>query len=151
MPHAEEFRAATQPEETKIVKNLGPLAASGADARQVADAAVAVWEAIDAAMGPIVGQRGIAALYQRSLHLAGADHPWMAAAYEGALEPGDFSALRAALSRQTGSNAAAAHDATLQIFQDLLDNLIGRTLTQRLLQAIWDQPSSGHAVQDNSP
>jgi hypothetical protein len=110
-----------------------------------------VWEAIDAAMGPIVGQRGIAALYQRSLHLAGADHPWMAAAYEGALEPGDFSALRAALSLQTGSNAAAAHDAMLQIFQDLLDNLIGRTLTQRLLQAIWDLPSSGHAVQDNSP
>ena len=56
--------------------------------------------------------------------------------------------MRAALSQQTAANAAAAHDAMLQTFQDLLDNLIGRSLTQRLLQAVWDQPSSGDAVQD---
>jgi type II secretory pathway component PulK len=75
----------------------------------------------------------------------------MAAAYEGAPEPGDFTSLRATLSQQTGSNAADAQDAMLQSFHDLLNNLLGRTLTQRLLQAVWDQPSSGHTVQNNSP
>lgn len=150
MAHAGES-AVTQPEESSIAKNPGPLAASDADARQVADAAAAMWRDIEAALSPVIGQRGIAALYQRSLHLAGADHSWLTAAYEGALQPGDFSALRATLSGQTVSDAAAAHAAMLQIFRDLLDNLIGRSLTQRLLQAVWDHPSSGHAVQDISP
>lgn len=151
MSHAEAFRMATQPEESEIAKNLGPLAASGADAGQVADAAVAVWVAIDVALSPVIGARGIAALYQRALHLASADHPWLAAVYEGALQPGDFTSLRAALSCQTGLRAAAAHDSMLQTFHDLLDNLIGQSLTQRLLQAVWDQPPSGPAVQDNLP
>jgi hypothetical protein len=99
----------------------------------------------------VIGARGISALFKRSLHLAHADYPWLAAAYEGAVEPGDFTSLRAALSRQTGEHAAAAHDAMVQTFNDLLANLIGGSLTQRLLQSVWDHPSSGHAVQDNSP
>ena len=138
-------------ESPNIVKNLGPLAASGADAGKIADAAVAAWTAVDGALSPIIGRRGVAALYKRSIHLALEDHPWLAAAYEGALQPGDFASLRAALSRQTAQNAAAGHDAVLKTFQDLLDSLIGRSLTQRLLQAVRDQPSSGAAVQDKSP
>ena len=151
LPRSDQFRAPAQPEEPQIVKNLGPLAAGGADARKIADAAIAAWTAIDGALAPIVGPRGIAALYRRSVHLAVADHPWLAVAYEGALQPGDFNSLRAALSQQTAQNAAAAHDAMLKTFQDLLDNLIGRSLTQRLLQSVQDQPSSGDAVQDNLP
>lgn len=139
------------PEEPHIDKNLGPLAASGADAGQIAQAAVVSWTAVDRALSPIIGSRGMAALYKRSLHLAIAEHPWLAAAYEGALQPGDFASLRSALSQQTATIAAAAHDAMLQIFEDLLNNLIGRSLTQRLLQTVWDHPSSGDAVQDNSP
>jgi len=140
-----------QREEPHIVKNLGPAAASSADAAQIADAAVAAWAAIHGALAPIIGARGIAALYKRSVHLALADHPWLAAAYEGAPQPGDFASLRAALSQQTAQNAAAAHDALLKTFQDLLDSLIGRSLTQRLLQTARDQFSSGAAVQDQSP
>lgn len=140
-----------QPGEPHIDKTLGPMALRGADAGRVAAASVAAWRAIDAALAPIVGRRGIAALYKRSLHLVLTDYPWLAAAYEGALEPGDFDSLRAALSQQTAANAATAQDAMLQTFQDLLDNLIGRSLTQRLLQSVWDQPSSGEAVQKQSP
>ncbi|MEO8656316.1 MAG: hypothetical protein ABI409_19495, partial [Ramlibacter sp.] len=92
------------------------------------------WTAIDGALSPIIGAGGVAALYRRSVHLVVPGHPWLAAAYEGALQPGDFAPLRTALSLQTGANAAAAHDAILQTFQDLLDNLIGQSLTQRLLQ-----------------
>jgi hypothetical protein len=34
-------------------------------------------------------------------------------------------------------------------FQNLLDTLIGASLTERLLRPVWDTPSSGQAVQDN--
>ena len=112
------------------------------------DAAVAAWVAIDGALSPVIGARGTAALYQRSVHRALQDHPWLAAAYEGALQPGDFASLRAAMSQQTGANSAAAHDAILQTFQDLLDNLIGRSLTQRLLQAAGAPLQAVPAIQD---
>lgn len=140
-----------QREELPIVKRLGPVAASGSDGAKIADASAAAWAAVDGALSPIIGPRGVAALYRRSLHLALEDHPWLAAAYEGARQPGDFASLRAALSQQTAQNAAAAHDAVLTTFQDLLDSLIGRSLTQRLLQNVGEQPSSGAAVQDQSP
>jgi len=131
------------------VRTLGTAAADGANAGQIADTAVAIWAAVDGALAPVIGPRGSAALYKRSLHLARADFPWLAAAYEGAVDPGDFGALRAALAKQDAPAAAAAHDATLQIFHDLLADLIGRSLTQRLLQSVWESPSSGNAVQDS--
>ena len=120
-------------EEPPIDKNLESLTPRGADGGKIADSAVEAWTAIDGALSPIVGARGVAALYKRSVHLAVPEHPWLAPAYEGALQPGNYASLRAALSRQTGANAAAAHDAILQTFQDLLNNLIGQSLSQRLL------------------
>ncbi|MDP3762062.1 MAG: hypothetical protein Q8R01_16255 [Ramlibacter sp.] len=123
----------------------------GPDAQGIADGAVAVWTAIDAALSPVIGARGNAALYKRSLHLARAQHPWLAAAFEGAVQPGDYSALRSALAQQTAANASQAHDALLRIFHDLLADLIGRSLTRRLLQAAWSPNSYGNAVQDDSP
>ena len=115
-------------EEAHIVKNLGLLAASGADPQGIADAAVAVWSAIDGALVSRHRRRGIAALYKRSLHLARAQHPWLAAAYEGALQPGDYSALRAALAQQTASERVAGpRRAPSHTFNDLLADLIGRS------------------------
>ena len=138
-----------QHERRNLVKTLEQLAATGADARQIAEASVAVWSAIDGALSPVIGPRGSSALYKRSIHLARASYPWLAAAYEGAGRPGDFSALNVALAAQTAVHAAAAHDAVLKIFHDLLADLIGRSLTQRLLQSVWDSPFNGAAAQDN--
>jgi hypothetical protein len=98
----------------------------------------------------VIGQRGSAALYQRALHLARAHYSWLAAC-EGAGERGEFDALRSALSTQPPEHAAAAHDSLLQTFIDLLADLIGESLTQRLLQAAWESPARGHAVKDTSP
>ena len=131
-----------------IDKTLAPLAEQGANGRQIADASVAIWGAIDAALSPVIGTRGSAALYKRSLHLARSDFPCLEPAYARAMLPGDFSALRAALAEQTGTQAAAAHDAALQTFHNLLAELIGRSLTQRLLHAVWQPFSSGNADQD---
>jgi hypothetical protein len=134
-----------------IRKSLAPLAAQGADAAQVADAAVAVWKAIHGALTPVIGPRGSAALYHRTLHVAREQYPWLAAAYEGTLQPGDFATLRAALAQQPAVDAAAAQDGILHAFLDLLAALIGEALTERLLQGVWPPSSGEPAATDTSP
>ncbi|HEY9199595.1 MAG TPA: hypothetical protein VIR60_09525 [Gammaproteobacteria bacterium] len=127
------------------------MAAQGASVEEIAEAAVATWRNIDAALSPIIGQRGVAALYKRSLHLSRAHHPWLTTAAESTPQPDDFTALQTATAQQTTADAMAANDALLQNFTDLLANLIGASLTERLLRSVWDHPSSGHAVPETAP
>ena len=125
--------------------------AQDADAERIAVAAVAKWCGIDAALSPIIGQRAVAALYNRSLHLIRADYPWLRTQYDDELESREFTALKTALSQQPPSTAVAAHVALLKTFNDLLTSLIGASLTERLLQPVWDNHSSGLAAQDTTP
>ena len=78
------------------------------DATQIADAVFAVWQKIDAALSPIVGTRGVAALYKRSLYLCGTTHPRLAALHEDVQRVVDLDALKAVLARQSSSDAASA-------------------------------------------
>lgn len=138
----------TQHFQTTLVR----LANAGADAGHIANEAVSMWRDVDAALSPIIGQRGVAALFRRSVSLIRPEHAWLAAVQEGAAQPDDdFAALRSTLSQQTSSNAVAANNALLQKFVDLLTNLIGESLTERLLRSVWDNPSSDGAVQEISP
>jgi hypothetical protein len=131
---------------------LAQLALQDADAIRIADTAVAIWLRIDAALAPIIGHGGVAALYERCLYLTRIDHPWLLAAHQHALAAGQFvETLRTALAQQTRTDAAVAIGALLQTFLDLLTSLIGAELTERLLQSVWDQPSSGPAVRDITP
>ena len=57
--------------------------ASDADPTQIAAAVLAIWEEIDDALTPIVGAQGLVALYRRTVHLAAAQHPWLAGRDEG--------------------------------------------------------------------
>jgi hypothetical protein len=131
---------------------LAQLAAQDADAIRIADTAVAIWLRIDAALAPIIGHGGVAALYERSLYLTGADHHWLLAAHRHVPAAGPFvEPLRATLAQQTRADAGAGIGALLQIFLDLLTSLIGAELTERLLRSVWEQPSSGTAVRDITP
>jgi hypothetical protein len=134
----------------RIQPTFARLTAKGAQPEQVAEAAVSAWRDIDAALSPVVGKRGVAALYARSLHLTCASHPCLAGVQDSALSIVEFDSLHAALSRQTASNAAAASAALLQTFTELLTKLIGASLTERLLRPVWHNPSSGDAAQDTS-
>ncbi len=125
--------------------------ADGATAQVTADAAIAAWTALHAALAPVIGQGGAAALYKRALHLARADYPWLAAVYEGTPAPGDFRSLGVALAAQTAPVAAAAHATVLRTLNDLLSTLIGPSLTERLLKPASHLLSAGPAVQDASP
>jgi len=130
---------------------LERLAAEDADAGSVADAARAAWLQIAAALSPIIGRQGVAALYRRSLHLAQAHNPALAAAQDDTAGAADFSALRAALAGQTSGSAVAANNALLDTFHELLSRLIGASLTERLLGSVSDAPSTDLPAQDPLP
>jgi hypothetical protein len=131
---------------------LGPMnnPADDADAGQVADAMVATWHAVEAALAPILGSRGVAALYQRSIFVASAAHAWLAPLQDGVDGRIDAAALKAAFVQQTSADARAGSNALMQAFHELLASLVGASLTERLLQSVWSGPSTS-APQDTSP
>lgn len=139
-------------------ENNSPLAATlaqrvgnGADAGQIADAIVATWLEIDVALTPIIGQRGIAMLYKRTLYLTSAVHPWLAGMHEGLHSRMDLAALRAAFILQDSATARTAAAALLHNFHELLAGLVGTSLTERLLRSIWANSLSGPPALDNPP
>ena len=54
-------------ESRKLAVTLQQLAAQGADSAQITDAIVSTWVVVEAALSPVIGKKGIAALYTRSL------------------------------------------------------------------------------------
>ncbi|MEJ8837390.1 hypothetical protein [Ramlibacter sp. AN1133] len=106
---------------------------SSEEPRTAADAAVAAWEEIGTRLAPVLGRRGVAALYRRSVHLTLARYPWLAPAYEAPTQVADLAALHAALEAQDAPVAEAASAELLANFRALLITLIGDTLTARLL------------------
>jgi hypothetical protein len=122
-----------------------------ANAAQIAEAVVATCQEIDAALAPIIGQRGVAALYRRSLHLASALHPWLAATPEGFDAALGLGPLKTAFAQQSSADAVAASSALFRTFHELLGSLVGPSLTERLLRAVWTHPISAPPAQDMSP
>src|SRR5688572_9572441 len=90
-------------------QDLARLAEQGTDPGRIAERAVATWRNLDAALSPIIGQGGVAALFRRSVAMTRAAHPWLATMQEGPEHPGDFAALQVAMSQQTGLEAVAAN------------------------------------------
>ncbi len=129
---------------------LGDRVADDASAGQIADAIVALWQEIDQALHPIIGHRGVAALFNRSLHLAAADYPWLAIGHRGVPAAVDPSALKAALAKQAAAEAAAAGVALFQSFHGLLASMVGASLTDRLLHSVWDRSAGASPAQDMS-
>lgn len=121
-----------------------------ASVAQVADAIAEVWNGLDAALHPIIGHGGVAVLYNRSVTIAAAVHPWLPAKPGGALAAIDQAALRVALTGQDVAEATAAGIAHFNAFRELLASLIGASLTERLLQSTWNPTSGTTPVQDTA-
>jgi hypothetical protein len=120
-----------------------PLASRVEDdssAHQIAAACAAIWLELDSALSPVIGPRGVSALGQRSLHLASAVHPWLAARQPGGPAMLDSALLASQLAQRGGDEAAAAANTFLQTFRELLISLIGGSLTERLLRTVWGPP-----------
>ena len=135
-----------------MVAPLGIRSRQGAAAHVLADDTVVRWQAIEAALAPILGSLGVAALHRRSLYLAAQTYPWLALEAAADAPPLDLQALRTALAAREAEEAAAASQCLLQCFQGLLSSLIGPSLAERLLGALWSSPlPSGRSAQDNPP
>ena len=130
---------------------LASAVSDGASSRQVAEMVASAFLGIDQALTPIVGQRGVAALYKRSMHLASQTHPWLPRSREGVHPAMDVTALTTELALQTAAAAAAAGGELLQTFCELLTSLIGPSLTERLLRTVWATSLSGSSVQETTP
>jgi hypothetical protein len=120
-----------------------PVAIAGELVRLVQD--------IAAVLTPILGSRGVAALYQRTLHVTRSRHPWVAGPQEVAQPIIDLVALKAAFARQHRDEAALAATALLHAFHDLLASLIGEPLCERLLNPVWAHFLRRPTVKDPTP
>ncbi len=95
-----------------------------------------LWERLATELSPIIGERGFASLYARSLHRAGLEFPWLAPHPPEA--PADaFKLLASNLKECAPAEAQAASAALLIIFTDTLILLIGELLTNSILRKAW--------------
>ncbi|OPB01031.1 hypothetical protein BFW87_01135 [Pseudomonas fluorescens] len=104
-----------------------------------------------AALAPIIGQQGVAALYRRSLHLCVSNHPRLAHTYDSVLATMDLIALKSALVEQNETDALFFGEVLLTTLYELLTTLIGPSLTARLLADVWLPSSSDTSSQEISP
>jgi hypothetical protein len=139
------------PDSRRLAATLEHLAAQGADIAQLTGAVASTWKAIESALSPVIGKKGVAALYGRSLYLTLPRYPWLEALYTKDDTPMDFERLEAVLARQGAFDAAAGGGAHLQALYELLAGLIGTSLTGQLLRAAWEDPFDRAAPEDLSP
>ncbi|WP_241093565.1 hypothetical protein [Xanthomonas sp.] len=133
---------------------LETQAIDGAEAPRIAASVVSIWQQIEQALTPILGARGVAALFKRALFLTKDRYPWLEEAFAAIEASGGRSAadlFGLVLGRQSAASAAAGGAAFLSTFHAVLVSMIGPTLTERLLLSVWTTFSSGPPAQDISP
>jgi hypothetical protein len=118
------------------------------DATHVADSVVSVLRGIEDALTPIIGVRGVAALYARTLFLVSQDFTWLSITPPSVNDPMDLQLLHARVAAQSPADSVASSRAIIDTFHELLAGMIGLGLTERLLRTVLDPPSSGNAAQD---
>jgi hypothetical protein len=138
------------PASHRLSSPLANWVGDDASAEQIAVALVDIWQGIAAALTPVIGPQGLAALYRRSLHLTALAHPWLASSVDGVNADKDPTALKSLIALRSDADASAAASAFLQKFHEVLVSLIGASLTERLLRSVWAHTSSGQPAQDNS-
>jgi hypothetical protein len=115
-----------------------------------AETSVLLWESLAAELMLIIGERGFASLYARSLHQTCAQFPWLALSAPRA--PREvFSALASSLNARDPQEALAASAALLSIFTDTLILLIGELLTNNLLRKAWGDAVVNDAGAEHRP
>ncbi len=134
-----------------IAAPLAHRVSADVDAAQVARVCGEIWQEIDTALRPIIGLRGVVALYNRSVHLSSIHWPLLTDSVSPDTATGlEISALQSQLARFSPADALACGNALLHTFDQLLSTLIGASLTERLLRSVWGPPLSSAPAQDTS-
>ncbi|WP_165989423.1 hypothetical protein [Caballeronia sp. SBC1] len=134
----------------RIVATLALRVGRSTNSTQIADAVAQIWSEAAAALTPILGQEGVAALLKRSLFLSGSTYAWLSITPKGANKSIDLDMLKSLIAGRTAEEATAGSTALLLQFYGLLTNLIGPSLADRILESAWVNPSSGETAQDHS-
>jgi hypothetical protein len=136
---------------SRIEDTLAFLVEMAVDPKAVATEICKTVEDIHTALHPVIGARGVSALYARSFLLTCLAHSWLTCTHNGIAKEIDAPALMSAFAGRSGVEAAAAGATLLKSFDKLLTSLIGTSLTDRLLRPVWDGHSSRRPDQDISP
>jgi hypothetical protein len=117
-----------------------------------AESVVAGWESVDVVLSPIIGHKGVAALFYRCVHLVLSDHPWLIRIQETQVRGSGlpFPSLRTVFAQQSESEVAIASRVLLGRFREQLELLIGEPLTERLLRSIWSDVFPDELLQGTS-
>lgn len=135
-------------ESNTIASALSRLATNKAGADRVAALAAEKMHAIHLALAPIIGDRGVSALYRRSLFLISRDAPWANALHDEDSAGNDYATLQSAITQQSADDALRITEALFTTLYTVLVSLIGAALTERLLHPMFDTSSNGRAVQE---
>lgn len=138
-------------ESRQIVASLAHRVGPDAEIARIAQAIVSTLQDMDAALTPIIGQQGVAALYRRSLHLCASQHPRLASTCDSVQASQDPTTLNSVLVEQSEADAWFFGEALLMTYYELLTTLIGPSLTARLLRGVWEPSLSDTPSQENSP
>ncbi|HEX8544364.1 MAG TPA: hypothetical protein VF671_21930 [Pseudomonas sp.] len=138
-------------ESRQIVASLAHRVGPNADIATIAQAVVSILQDMDAALTPVIGQQGAAALLRRSLHLCVTTHPSLAASYGSLQAAPILTAIAAVLVEQSKTNALFFGKVLLTTYYGLLTTLIGPSLTARLLCGVWEPSLSDTPSQEKSP
>lgn len=110
----------------------------GQDAEDIADTIVSAWGNISVVFQSVIGRQGITALFHRTIEVSALSYPWLAEAIKEAAPSIDLERLRSVLLKQDMIHFAEASDSMLQQFYGILTELIGLSLTERLLRPVLD-------------
>lgn len=119
-----------------LLHHAGDLADAGA----IAEATVGIWCRVVEALAPVIGRRGVDALLSRSLHITSRTFPWLLVTDSEINGSTLVDLVKVRLADKDALIAAEASHVLLTNFTVLLATLIGKALTERLLQPVWLPP-----------
>jgi hypothetical protein len=121
-----------------------------AGAAAVAANTFAIWQQVATQLVPVIGARGVDALFNRSLHVTSKVFPLLAMAGNDGNSASLLVSLKTRLADLETASATEASHALLVTFIESLETLIGESLTQRLLGPVWAPPSEVSAKEPPS-
>lgn len=108
------------------------------------------WRRIAQHLCPLIGESGFCALFGRAVHVIGPEHAWLAPQQTCRAPEQLFTSLEERMALVDAERAAAANEALLRTFTQLLATLIGERLTQRLLASATDAADPAPGQQKNA-
>ena len=124
-----------------IRKTLTHRAGNAPDPSAIAEATLSTWLLVATQLTPVIGVRGVDALFVRSLHITSKTFPWLTTVGHDESGYARLASLRARLVERELADAAEASYTLLATFTEMLASLIGESLTERLLEPVWASPS----------